>query len=228
MDKLEEATEPEEKKPMHFVLAFLLTLPLAGAGYVVDQAVRWTDHLQGLVNGLFHMLFLSMAWPIYMLPWCLAVYFSYRKRKSKKNRTLWIMGPAMLMSLFTLGMLVFQPPSAARRFESFTKTKLPENLTDLETHFSGGGIADYGDTYYFKTSSAEIDRLIREMKLEEDKYYSAEESSYSMIKALPNCPDYGKWVGAKKYTGWDDREHWFYHLIADSSKTQAYIFVGCT
>jgi hypothetical protein len=228
MEKLEGATEPEQKKPMHFVLAFLLSLPLANAGYVVDQAVRWTDHLQGLMNGLFHMLFLSMAMPIYMLPWCLAVYFSYRKRKSKRYRTLWIMGPSTLMSLFTLGMLVFQPPSAARRFESFTKTKLPENLTDLETHFSGGGIADYGDTYYFKTSSAEIDRLIREMKLEEDKSYRDDGTSHTIIRPLPSSPDFRKWPGRKQYRGGRDNDHWFYSLITDKDNSQVYIDVGCT
>lgn len=195
---------------------------------MIEQAIRWTNHLEGLFSGLIHLAYFSLGAAIYLIPWALIVHFSFRKRASQKRRTLWMLGPSILMCLLSISSLITNPPTAQNRFRAFTKAELPTNLNDLKTHFSGGGFADYGDTYYFKTSSTEIDRLIHEMKLEEDKYYSAEESSYSMMKALPNCPDYGKWVGAKKYTGWDDREHWFYHLIADSSKTQAYIFVGCT
>lgn len=135
-----EAKERDSPKPMNFALAALISLPLASVGFVVDQAVRWTDHMKGFLNGLFHMVFLSMAWPIYLIPWCLIVYFCYRKRDSKNNRTLWIMGPSIAISLFTLAGLIFQPPNAARRFEAFTKVRFPENVADLETHFPGVGL----------------------------------------------------------------------------------------
>lgn len=218
----------EPAKPMRLVYALLLSLPLFGVGYVIEQAIRWSNHLEGLISGLVHLVYLCLAAPIYLIPWALIVHFSFRKRAKQKRRTLWMLGPSILMCLLSISSLVTNPPNAEQRFRKFAKTELPASLSDLKTHFSGGGMADYGDTYYFKTSSTEIDRLIREMKLEEDESYSQQESPYSIIKVLADSPDYREWVGAKKFVAWDDRKHWFYHLITDASKTQAYIFVGCT
>lgn len=212
---------------MPLVLAFLLSLPLFGTGYMIGQTIRWTNHIDGLLNGLFHMAILGVGSVIYLIPWALIVHFSFRRRASQRRRTLWMLGPSIVMSLLSLYSLFADPPTARQRFSKFAKTELPVTLSDLKTNFTGGGLADYGDTYYFKTSSAEIDRLIREMKLEEDKYYSQQKSPYSIIKVLPDSPDYRKWVGAKKFTAWDDRKRWFYHLITDATKTQAYVFVGC-
>jgi hypothetical protein len=220
--------ETTSAKPMRLVLALLLAMPLFGAGYVVEQTIRWTNHIDGLLNGLFHMAFFGIASTIYLIPWALIVHFSYRKRASQARRTLWMLGPSILMSLLVLSGLFTDPPTPQNRFRNFAKTELPTEMSDLTAYFRGGGVSDYGDTYYFKTSSAEIERLIREMKLEEDEYFSKQESPHSFIKVLPGCPDYAEWVGAKKYEGWDDRNHWFYHLITDSAKSQAYIFVGCT
>lgn len=218
----------ETAKPMHFGLAVFLSLPIAGLGFVISQTVRWSDHLAGFVNGLFHLVFMSLVWPIYMIPWCLAVWFSYRKRESKRHRTLWILGPAMILSFVVVVGLVIDPPSPEKRFVAFTKTRLPSNHTDLEAHFSGGGMADYGDTYYFKTTPSEIDRLIREMEMEEDKLFGNDETSYSVIKPLPGSPNFKTWKGARQYQWMDEKLHWFSYMITDAAKTQAYIFVGCT
>ena len=220
--------EARDARPMPLVAALLLSLPLFGAGYAVDQTIRWTNHMDGLLNGLFHMAFCGIASAVYMIPWALIVHFSYRKRASQARRTLWMLGPSILMSLLAISSLFTNPPTPQNRFRNFAKIDLPTEMSDLATHFRGGGVSDYGDTYYFKTSSAEIDRLISKMKLEEDEYFSEQEAPHSFITVLPGCPDYAEWKGAKRYKGWDDREHWFYHLITDSAKTQAYIFVGCT
>lgn len=213
---------------MRMVYALLLSLPLFSVGYMIEQTIRWTNHLEGFMSGLIHLALFSIGAAIYLIPWALIVHFSFRKRANQRRRTLWMLGPSILMSLLSIVSLITNPPNAEQRFLRFSKTELPANLSDLKTDFSGGGFADYGDTYYFKTSSAEIDRLIREMKLEEDEYYSQQEFPDSFIKVLPDSPDYRKWVGGKKFVAWDDRQHWFYHLITDATKTQAYIFVGCT
>ena len=63
--------------------------------------------------------------------------------------------------------LIFSPPNPQKRFQSFAKVHLPEDTEDLRYHFSGGGLADYTDTYYFQTTPKEIDRLISEMNLSE-------------------------------------------------------------
>jgi hypothetical protein len=223
----EAAIDFDRAKPMPLVLALLLSLPLFGVGYVIVQTIRWTNHLDGFMSGLIHLVFFSVGAAIYLIPWALIVHFSFRKRANQRRRTLWMLGPSVLMCLLSLSSLATNPPTAEQRFRRFAKTELPGGISDLRTNFSGGGLADYGDTYYFKTSSAEIDRLIREMELEEDKYYSQQKSPYSIIKVLPDSPDYRKWVGAKKFTAWDDRKRWFYHLITDATKTQVYVFVGC-
>lgn len=220
-----EALDPT--KPMRLVYALLLSLPLFGVGFVVEQTIRLTNHMDGLLNGLFHMAFFCLAAPIYLIPWALIVHFCYRKRASQARRTMWMLGLSVVMSLLPIAGLFIDPPTLQNRFKRFTKTELPTDISDLRTNFRGGGLSDYGDTYYFKTSSAQIDRFIREMKPEEDKYYSQQKSLYSIIKALPDSPDYRKWVGAKKFTAWDDRKCWFYHLITDATKTQAYVIVCC-
>ena len=219
--------EARDARPMPLVAALLLSLPLFGAGYAVDQTIRWTNHMDGLLNGLFHMAFFGIASAIYLIPWALIVHFSYRKRESQARRTLWMLGPSILMNLVVISGLFTNPPTPQNRFRNFTKTELPAGLSDLKANFAGGGVADFRDTYYFKTSTAEIERLINEMKLEEDEHFSKRKSTHPFIKVLPGCPDYAEWEGAKRYGGWDDREHWFYHLITDSAKSQAYIFVGC-
>ncbi len=211
---------------MPLVVAFLLSLPLFGAGYAVEQTIRWTNHWDGLRNGLFHMAVFCVAAAIYLIPWALIVHFCYRKRTSQKRRTLWMLGPSILMCLLSLFSLLSSPPTPERRFERLAKAEFPRQVEDLKTRFTGGGLTDFGDTYYFKTTSTEIDRLIREMKLTEDE--SFENSSYSGWARLPGSPSYEDWKGAKQYKWSDSRDHWFSSLITDSGKTQAYIFIGCT
>lgn len=122
--------------------------------------------------------------------------------------------------------LLVDPPSPTKRFEKFTKTSLPGNAWDLHFRFTGGGIADYGDTYYFKTTPSEVDRLIEELGLVEDEVYGQEGMSYTIIKTLEDCPDFSSWEGSKQFKGWDERRHWFYYLITDSTRTQVYVMVG--
>jgi hypothetical protein len=95
------------------------------------------------------------------------------------------------------GSLIFDPPSPAKRFAKFAKAALPNNVQDLHFRFSGGGFADYGDTYCFTTSPSEVERLIRDMKLEENETYTSGSMSHTGFPSLPNCPDYNTWEGAK-------------------------------
>jgi len=65
------------------------------------------------------------------------------------------------------------------------------------------------------------------MGLEENETYTSESMSHSGFSPLPSCPDYNTWKDAKQFKGWDDRQHWFYYLITDSTRTQVYVMVGC-
>lgn len=212
---------------MRLVSAFLLSLPLFGVGNVIEQTFRWTNHLDGLMSGLIHLVFFCIGAAIYLIPWALIVHFSFRMRANQKRRTLWMLGPSILMCLVSIVSLVVDPPTPRHRFKQLAKAELPAKMESLNYHFSGGGIADYHDTYYFKTSPTEVDRLIREMGLEEDEFYGDSSTSHTIISPLPGSPDFKKWFEHMQFRGGRDEGSWHYYLITDKLKTQVYINVGC-
>lgn len=218
----------EPSKPMHFAAALILSFVIFNAGYVVSQTLGWSNHLAGLANGIFHSLFFVFGWAMLFIPWGIAVYASFRKRQDKRRRTQWILAPAWIVFIIFLGGIAFDYPTPKKRFERLAKVDFPSQVDGLRTQFTGGGIADYGDTYYFKTTSAEIDRIIREKGMKEDLSFGKFGKSDTIIKPIQGCPDFDEWEGAKQYRWMDSQLHWFMYLIIDSAKTQAYIFVGCT
>jgi hypothetical protein len=217
----------DKRKPIHFGLLLLISFVIFNLGYVVDQTVRWSDHLQGLMNGVFHVMFFGIAWGIYLLPWSLIVFALYRWRKWKRFRTHWVLAPAALALIASAGSLIIHPPTPSNRFKGSAKTELPTEIQNLHYHFSGGGIADYGDTYYFETTPDEVDRLIVAMNLKEDQYYGRERLSHTPVSTLPDCPDFSAWTGGKQYRAHDDGTGWFYYMIIDASKTKVYMLIGC-
>ena len=210
---------------MHFGLVLLISFAVFNLGYVVDQTVRWSNHLDGLMNGVFHVMLFGLAWCIYLLPWSLIVFGLYRWRKWKRFRMHWVLAPAFLALVVSIGSLIIHPPSPTNRFKSFAKAELPKEIQNLHYHFSGGGIADYGDTYYFETIPNEVDRLVADIGLTEDEYYGREGLSHTPVSQLPDCPDFSTWSGATQYRADDDG--WFYYLITDATKTKVYILIGC-
>ena len=223
-----EATVLEAAKPLHFAAALLLSLVIFNSGYVISQTLRWTDHLHGLFNGLIHSMFFSFGWAMFFLPWSLAVFYCFSKKADKARRNQWILAPAWLVLILMVGGIALDPPTVKKRFERMANVSFPSHVENLNTKFTGGGLMDYGDTYYFRTSSAEIQRIIREKQMLEDEFFGKHGMSSTMMKPLPGSPDFKSWEGAKQYQWFDSRNHWFAYLITDSSKTQAYIFVGCT
>jgi len=218
----------EASKPMHFAAALMLSFVIFNAGYVISQTLSWSNHLAGLVNGLFHSLFFVFGWAMLFIPWGIAVFVSFRKRQDKRRRTQWILAPAWVVFILFLAGMVFDYPTPKKRFERMAKIDFPSPVDGLRTQFTGGGIADYGDTYYFKTTSTEIERIIREKGMDEDESFGRDGMSSTIIKPLQGSPDFNDWENGKQYKWMDDDFHWFIYLITDSAKTQAYIFVGCT
>jgi len=103
------------------------------------------------------------------------------------------------------------------------KAELPADISDLQVQFTGGGVTDHGDTYYFKTSPPEIERLISTMNLSLDQSFD-QSASQSFMRSLPNAPDYRRWTGARQYKKYDDG--WFYYMLINSAKTEVYMFIG--
>tara|TARA_R110002049_G_scaffold65450_1_gene171902 strand:- start:9 stop:686 length:678 start_codon:yes stop_codon:yes gene_type:complete len=223
-----ESDETSKPKQTHFALLLVFSFIAFPVGYSIDQTFRWTNHWEGFLSGLIQGVMLAVPWClIYVLPWSLIIFGIYRWRRFERFRTQWILAPSLLMVFVIVGLLIFDPPTPANRFESFARTALPADVRDLHYRFTGGGFADYGDTYYFGTSPSEVERLVRDMGLEQNEAYSSGSMSHSGFPPLPGCPDYNTWEGATQFEGWDDRQHWFYYLITDSTRTQVYVIVGC-
>jgi hypothetical protein len=223
-----DSDEPSKPKRMHFALTLLLSFLASPVGYTIDQTFRWTNHWDGFLSGLIQGGMLGIPWClIYVLPWSLIILGLYRWRRWQRFRTQWILAPSILIVIVMIGSLIVDPPSPTRRFKNFAKTELPANAQNLNFRFSGGGFADYADTYYFKTTPEEVDRIIADMGLAEDELYGREGLSHTTVSRLDGCPDFSSWEGAKQFQGWDDRQHWFYYLITDSTRTEVYVMVGC-
>lgn len=216
--------DQKTSKPLHFGLLLLISFAIFNLGFIVEQTVRWSNHLEGFACGVFHVVFLGFAWCVYLLPWSLLIFVFYRWRKWRRFRAYWVLAPAVLFMLAPIGGLILYPPTPSHRFKHLAKTELPGDIQNLHFHFSGGGMADYSDTYYFETSPEEVDRLISDMGLEEDLNFHNKRSDTS-VSALPDCPDFTSWPDAKQYRRHDDG--WFYYLITDASKSRVYILIFC-
>ena len=224
-----EEAKASEPKQLHFAILLLLSAALFVAAYAVNEAFRWTDHLQGFANALRHGPFIIMPWLVVVIPWSLLVAGLYKWRKWVKFRTHVVIAPSYMMLALAIVGLVMDPPTAAKRFESRSGIPLPDHVKNLECHFSGGGFIDYTDRYYFETTSAEVDRLIEGMDLKERELYRVNQRYLFMLESLPGCPDYHDWPNARLYERADPaKSSWFYYLITDESRTQVYIMIGCT
>ena len=209
---------------MHFGKVLLLSLCLFVVGIVVDETVRWTNMLHGFFNGVFHAMIYACVWCFTALPWALVIFGLYRWRKWGRFRIHWALIPSVLLLVAHLTDLVIYPPTAQRRFRAFAKTELPAGIKDLQCSFSGGGIADYGDQYYFKCSADDVSRLIREMRLEPDQSYAGPSSS-SIISGFSDRPNPKTWIGARQYKRSIDS--WSYYLLTNKDQTEVYIFIFC-
>lgn len=211
-------------KQLHFGKVLLLSLCLFVVGIIVDETIRWTNVLHGFFNGLFHAMVYAFIWIWTALPWGLLVYAFYRWRGWGRFRTQLVLLPSFLMLLGHLGDLAFYPPTAKRRFRALAGAELPTGARDLHCFFSGGGIADYEDRYYFKCLPEDVKRLVREMKLEKDQTHN-QTGSHLFGWRSQDWPDATKWAGASLYHRSVDG--WSYYLLASHDQTEVYIMIFC-
>jgi len=215
-------------KQLNFCLLLLISFALFNIAYIVDQTFRWSDHLQGFMNGVVHIMLFGIVWSFYILPWTLLVFALYHWRKWKRFRTHWVLAPAVLALVVSIGSLIFDPPTPPNRFKKFAKANFPKNTENLYFHFSGGGLADYHDKYYFQTSPAEVDRLISELRLTEGGgYLNAAEINYASFSNVTGFPSEEGWQNSKVFARNNDETGWHYELRVDSSKTKVFIVIGC-
>jgi hypothetical protein len=214
-------------KRIHFGWLLLGSFLLWNGAYVIDQAVRWTNHFEGFINGVFHMYFTGLVWALYLGPWSLIVWALYRWQGWHRFRALWVLGPAVLVFVVQIGALLVSPPTPEARFKRAAGVALPEQVADLRVHFTGGGTTDLGDTYYFTCAPEVTDGLIEAMKLEEDPSFGNKElgiEPYSIVPLRDGWPDYWEWEGLRQFGRGDGA--WFYFLLTDEARTRVYVYMG--
>jgi hypothetical protein len=207
----------------NLLLLLAASFVLFTGSFVLDQAFRWTDPLEGIASGAFQVVFTGFAWLFYGLVPGLLIYGLYRWRAWQRFRTVAIVSPGIVAAVLAIGGLVFSPTTPATRLKRFTGAELPSSAHDLRTHFTGGGITDYGDTYFFRCTPADTDKLIQALHLS-----PAEPDDARMFQRIsPDWPDPSAWRESRIYRGGRDEAGWFYYLLTDSSREQVYLLIGC-
>ena len=224
-----------ERRPLRVGYVLLLGYAIIVGWQAIRGVATWSDWRLGLISGAGNGVFVGGVVTLVIgVPWAIAIWFWFEKMGWSRWRTFILIVPALLV--MAMGPLSFvnylntrTPPA---RFEQTTGCELPENLKNFRYHFSGGGFADYGDTYSFQTTPEEVDRLIREMELTggggevEVCYWMEEDGGESGV--LRGFPGVEGWESIEGH-GWnDDHHHWYFELVHDETKTKVIIYLGCT
>lgn len=213
------------KKPASLALLVFGSFTLFHVGSIIEEIVRWTDHLAGLVNGLVMAIPMSLVWAISALPWCVAVHYIYRWRGWSRFRCTVALLPSILLLLASLAGLAMSPRGPHDRFQRFAKTPIPASARDIVYHLEGGGFADYEDVYYFSCSQADSEALIQALNVE--LLGGSEVDLYASFKLPPGAPDFHTWPDRRIYQRYDKERGWFYRIVTDSTATKVYVCLSC-
>jgi hypothetical protein len=209
----------------HLELLLFVSFVISVSGYIIDQTVRWSDHVRGAFNGLIHVFLTGFVWLLFVLPLSLLIYGLFRWRGWQRFRSPAILLPAIVFFVLGVANLFTNPPTAANRLQRLAHVELPPTGRDIRTHFTGGGMADHGDTYYFRCSPDDTERLIRALKLQPTSH-DFEQSHFDRAP-FPSWPDPSTWAGSTLYRGNREDGPWFFYLRTDAAREQVYLFVGC-
>lgn len=204
----------------------LISFALVTGSFVIDQTIRWSDPLDGLLSGLIQVFVVGINWCVLILPWSLAVWGLYHWCKWHRFRTHWVLAPAVAQVLSIVVWLFLYPPTAHGSYKRFVGVEMPVDAKSVKYHLWGGGFADYSITYYFECSSESLDKLTTDMELETGAVLTAEGVQYlPPIKRLPDCPDPKQWVGGRTYS--KESGSWDFTIITDPTKTKVYVWMWC-
>ncbi len=203
------------------LLLLAVSFALFTGSFVFNQALRWTNPVDGFLNGLFHVMFTGPAWLVMGLIPGLLIHGLYRWRGWKRFRSVAIIFPGLVCFIMGLADLITSPPTAAGRLRSTGGADLPSSARDILTRFTGGGLTDYTDIYYFRCSPADTGQLIQALQLElvEEK---ARVGQFPRVP--PGWPDPSTWHGSTAYERWIEERGRSYILLTDSSREQVYFF----
>ena len=214
---------PPKQKP-HGGLILLLGWIIFSGSYILAETMLWTNKTRGLSSGLFDVILLSIPFIIIFLPIMGLILFLIRRRRLPPMlRILIVTAPVLVRSLPMLGSALHTAQDPEGRYEQRMNCDLPETAENFQAYFSGGGLSDHTDLFYFKATPHEIQSLLESRPY---KLRAPESLKYFFI---PNPPD--GWPNPKN---WDDLNvytvdegSWFYHVLTNKDQTQAFIIAGC-
>lgn len=203
-------------------------LPLAGSfglftgAYVLDQAFRWTEPIDGMLNGVGHIFVTGLLWvPFGLLP-ALVLHGIFRWRGWERFYAFAIIAPAIAALAYIIVGLIVAPTTPARWLKAVTGADLPASARDIKAHFSGGGLADPYCIYFFRCSPAETSRLIEALNLKSDQ---CNDQSPFTNAPFASWPDPSTWKGSTRYCGGKNQGAWVYELLKDASGEQVYLLI---
>ena len=212
---------PPATRQLPLLLLLAVSFALFTGSYMVDQTFRWTNPVDGFLNGLFHVMITGPAWLVMGLIPGLLIQGLYRWRGWKRFRSVAIISPGLIVFMMGLAGLISSTPTAAGRLRSTGGVELPSTAHDILTRFTGGGLTDYTDIYYFRCSPPDTAQLIQALQLE----LAEEKERVGQFPPIPpGWPDPSTWHGSTVYERWIEERGRSYTLLTDSSREQVYFF----
>lgn len=215
----------KERRQAHLGLLLVVSFVISVSSYIVDQAVRWSDHFRGAFNGLVHVFLFGFLWLLLVLPLSLVIYGLFRWRGWQRFRSSAILLPAIVFFILGVTNLLTDPPTAANRLRRLANVELPPTAREIRTHFIGGGIADYEDIYFFRCAPDDTESLIRALILQP----ATQDFNQNLFERapFPLWPDPSTWAGSTLYRGESEDGSWFFYLRTDAAREQVYLLVCC-
>lgn len=219
-----EPIQPAKAPRLPFALLLVISYALFNLGLLIDQTIRWTDHWRGFQNGVAHILAFTFSWCFACLPWSLIIYALNEWKGYFAPRAVWVLAFPGAIFLATLAFLVLDPPTARARFKYVSGVALPATAQDVHASFSGGFFADHTDIYYFRIIQEEMTRLLEDLQFKDGRHFkSTHFPPDSPLNPLPGCPDFRSWSDAQFYSGEIEGSPWFFNMIVNDTKTEAYV-----
>ncbi|MCB1130086.1 MAG: hypothetical protein KDN05_03090 [Verrucomicrobiae bacterium] len=129
-------------------------------GTVLEQALSWTAPLQGARNGALMGLFIAIPFVLVyaLLGGIVGALSSFGPLRPHRW---WLsLVPALLMVTTSLAQRISDRIRPERRFQRWTTVSLPDSVRDLRHKWTGGYFFDYMDTYRFRCSPSDTERLV--------------------------------------------------------------------
>ncbi|MBK1833610.1 hypothetical protein [Roseibacillus ishigakijimensis] len=225
-----EHSQEKIRPPLWLLLVYSYLILLTGS--VIYGIATYTDPWQGLFAGIFDAIFpYGFLWAFFCLPWVLLSAWVYHHNHWQRLRRTIVLLPSLAFLCLQMTAAVNDYPTPTKRFRDLTKIDFPETAQNIQTYFYGGGLADYGDFYYFETSATETQRLIRQLKLSSPGRQGQDDLKFAIrtepLKNLfPKAPSLSPPSAWTVHSGADEEANRHYTLITDVSQTKVFLSVS--